>query len=325
MTYKELLDSVSFEEIVPYIEKYHGEKGCLALYKIHYDMLRHLTPNPEDSYYNNATVSHGEPDEDWPEPHLTVHHIEGQIWAGALTMELIIEPDVTEPLAEIAACCLWHTSFYGFTEEQTKAKFESWERHISDEEYQCQQAQKWVKIVNDAGGSVPTEKELMDVPSFQNKVKATKDSMMQEYWNRIGITADFVANNLPSDSDIVGISVADLCRLFYANHYIEYDYRSYCKDENNRADYLIELIDRYEAFEYGILPNALIVLSTSKKYPLLMEEMRVAEHIAEMSKGVIRFIVKTDDTLEQELRMNIAFYEYEEKKTEQYRKLESQK
>ena len=36
MTYKELLDSVSFEEIVPYIEKYHGEKGCLALYKIHY-------------------------------------------------------------------------------------------------------------------------------------------------------------------------------------------------------------------------------------------------------------------------------------------------
>ena len=49
MTYKELLDSVSFEEIVPYIEKYHGSKGCLALYKIHYDMLRHLTPNPEDA------------------------------------------------------------------------------------------------------------------------------------------------------------------------------------------------------------------------------------------------------------------------------------
>ena len=325
MTYKELLDSVSFEEIVPYIEKYHGGKGCLALYKIHYDMLCYLIPNPEDAYYKTATVSHGEQDEDWPEPHLTVNPIEGQIWTGALTMELVIEPDVTEPLAEIVACCLWHTSFYGFTEEQTKAKFESWERHISDEEYQCQQAQKLVKIVNDAGGSVPTEKELMAVPSFQDKVKATKDSMMQVYWNRIGITADFVANNLPSDSDIVGISVADLCRLFFAKHYIEYDYRSYCKDENNRADYLIELIDRYEAFEYGILPNALIVLSTSKKYPLLMEEMRVAEHIAEMSKGVIRFIVKTDDTLEQELRMNIAFYEYEEKKTEQYRKLESQK
>ena len=83
MTYKELLDTVSFEEIVPYIEKYHGSKGCLALYKIHYDMLRHLTPNPEDAYYKTATVSHGEQDEDWPEPHLTVNPIEGQIWAGA--------------------------------------------------------------------------------------------------------------------------------------------------------------------------------------------------------------------------------------------------
>lgn len=136
MTYKELLNSVSFEEIVPYIEKYHGGKGCLALYKIHYDMLCHLTPNPEDAYYKTATVSHGEQDEDWPEPHLTVHPIEGQIWEGALTMDLIIEPDVTESLAEIAACCLWHTSFYGFTEEQTRAKFESWNREISEEEFE---------------------------------------------------------------------------------------------------------------------------------------------------------------------------------------------
>lgn len=323
MTYKELLDSVSFEEIVPFIEKYHGGKGCLALYKIHYDMLCHLTPNPEDAYYKTATVSHGEQDEDWPEPHLTVHPIEGQIWEGALTMELVLESDVTESLAEIAACCLWHTSFYGFTEEQSKAKFESWGRDMTDEVFQRQQAQEWTRKIIATGGNVPTEKELMAVPSFQDKVKGTKDSMMQDYWNRIGITAEFVANNLPSDSDIVGISVAALCRLFFANHYIEYDYRSYCVDENNRADYLIELIDRYEAFEYGILPNALIVLSTSKKYPLLMEEMGVAEHIAEMSKGVIRFIVKTDDALDKELRMNIAFYEYEEKKTEQYRKMES--
>ena len=325
MTYKELLNSVSFEEIVPYIEKYHGGKGCLALYKIHYDMLCHLTPNPEDAYYKTATVSHGEQDEDWPEPHLTVHPIEGQIWEGALTMDLIIEPDVTESLAEIAACCLWHTSFYGFTEEQAKAKVESWNREISEEEFEKQQAKEWGKKIIEAGGNIPSEDELMKIPSFRYKIKASKDSIMQGYWNRISMIAEFVANNLPSDSDIVGISVADLCRLFFANHYIEYDYRSYCKDENNRADYLIELIDRYEAFEYGILPNALIVLSTSKKYPLLMEEMRVAEHIAEMSKGVIRFIVKTDDALEQELRMNIAFYAYEEKKTEQYRKLESQK
>lgn len=109
-----------------------------------------------------------------------------------------------------------------------------------------------------------------------------------------------------------------------SSEYIEYDFKSNCKDWEKRADCIMGLVDHYDTFENGILPNALIVLSTSKKYPLLMEEMRVAEHIAEMSKGVIRFIVKTDDTLEQEIRMNIFFYEYEEKKIEQYGKLELQ-
>ena len=43
MTYKELLHQVSFDEIVPFIKRYHGW-NALALYKIHYDYLRHLTP-----------------------------------------------------------------------------------------------------------------------------------------------------------------------------------------------------------------------------------------------------------------------------------------
>ena len=323
MTYKELLDSVSFEEIVPYIEKYHGGKGCLALYKIHYDMLRHLTPNPEDAYYKSATVSHGEQDEDWPESHLNVHPIEGQIWEGALTMELVIEPDVTESLAEIAACCLWHTSFYGFTEEQTKAKFESWERQITDEEFQLLQAQEWARIIKNAGGRVPSVRDQMIVPSFSNTVKETSDTMMKEYWNRIGMVAEFVADNLPAETDITKYSVEDLCKLFYANHYIEYDYKSYCDDENVRADYMKELIDKYEAFEHGVLNNVIIILSSSRAYPLMMEETRLAAYIAGMANGKNAFIYKIDDSLGKEFRMNIAFYEYEEKENERYGKLES--
>ena len=43
MTLYELLHQVTFDEIVPFIERYHGW-NALALYKIHYDYLRHLTP-----------------------------------------------------------------------------------------------------------------------------------------------------------------------------------------------------------------------------------------------------------------------------------------
>lgn len=320
MTLYELLHQVSFDEIVPFIERYHGW-NALALYKIHYDYLRHLTP--ELGERTTAVVSNGELDESWPEPHLDAHPLEGDLWEHSLAKELIIEPDVKASLAEIAMSCLWHTSFYGFTEEQLKAKFESWHRDMTDEEFQRQQAQERKRKILTAGGNVPAEEEILNIPSFKEKVKNDKELIASEYLNRVGMIAEFISQNLPSSSDIVSLPVEELCKLFYANHYIEYDYRSYCEDEKYRAEYLIELIGRYEAFEHGILPNALIVLSTSKKYPLLMEEMRVAEHIAEMSKGVIRFIVKTDDTLDKELRMNIAFYEYEEKGNEQCRKLES--
>lgn len=308
MTYKELLDSVSFDEIVPYIEKYPGGKGCLALYKIHYDMLCHLTPNPEDAYYKTATVSHGEQDEDWPEPHLTVHPIEGQKWEGALTMELIIEPDVTESLAEIAACCLWHTSFYGFTEKQTRAKFESWNREISEEEFEKQQAKEWGKKIIEAGGNIPSEDELMKTPSFRKAAKNNTKRKQREYWDRIGMIGEFVARNLPSDTDVVNMTVEDLCKLFYSNHYIEYDYNSYSADESVRADYLKELITSYEAFAHGTLDNAVIVLSASKQYPLIMEETSLATYIAEMCTGDSHFIYKVDDTLGRELRLNVAFY-----------------
>lgn len=308
MTYKELLDSVSFDEIVPYIEKYPGGKGCLALYKIHYDMLCHLTPNPEDAYYKTATVSHGEQDEDWPEPHLTVHPIEGQKWEGALTMELIIEPDVTESLAEIAACCLWHTSFYGFTEKQTRAKFESWNREISEEEFEKQQAKEWGKKIIEAGGNIPSEDELMKIPSFRVTAKNNTKRKQREYWDRIGMIGEFVARNLPSDTDVVNMTVEDLCKLFYSNHYIEYDYNSYSADESVRADYLKELITSYEAFAHGTLDNAVIVLSASKQYPLIMEETSLATNIAEMCTGESHFIYKVDDTLGRELRLNVAFY-----------------
>ena len=60
MTLYELLHQVSFDEIVPFIERYQGW-NALALYKIHYDYLRHLTPGLGER--TTAVVSNGELDD----------------------------------------------------------------------------------------------------------------------------------------------------------------------------------------------------------------------------------------------------------------------
>jgi hypothetical protein len=85
MTLYELLHQVSFDEIVPFIKRYHGW-NALALYKIHYDYLRHLTP--ELGERTTAVVSNGELDESWSEPHLDAHPSDILIFALCLLMGL---------------------------------------------------------------------------------------------------------------------------------------------------------------------------------------------------------------------------------------------
>ena len=106
MTYSELLHSVSFDEILPYMEKYHGHTRCTV-----------LIPHREEGDNATATISNAELDYTWEEPHLDGFPLEGDLWEVSLAKELIIAPDVDATPAEIAMCCLWHTSFFGFTPE----------------------------------------------------------------------------------------------------------------------------------------------------------------------------------------------------------------
>lgn len=223
MTLYELLHQVSFDEIVPFIKRYHGW-NALALYKIHYDYLRHLTPELGEE--TTATVSNGELDESWPEPHLAAHPLEGDFWEHSLAKELIIEPDVKASLAEIAMCCLWHTSFWGFTEEQRDERFENldyYSEDMLDHDITRLRAMKVIRAVEAAGGKVPSIKEYLKVRAFYNRIRSkckefkshrkafakagirrssmrsyTRHIIRKEYYNRIWVASDVVRAILKS-------------------------------------------------------------------------------------------------------------------------------
>ena len=44
-----------------------------------------------------------------------------------------------------------------------------------------------------------------------------------------------------------------------------------------------------------------------------MEEMNLVDDIASMCSGSVAIIVKMDDKLEKEMKLSVAFYEYENK------------
>ena len=279
MTLYELLHQVSFDEIVPFIERYHGW-NALALYKIHYDYLRHLTP--ELGEWTTATVSNGELDESWPEPHLDAHPLEGDLWEHSLAKELIIEPDVIASLAEIAMCCLWHTSFWGFTEEQREERFENLDYYAEDmldHDITRLRAMKVIRAIESAGGKVPSIKEYMKVRAFHNKIRSKcmefkshrkvfakagirKRSMRsyarhiirREYYNRIWVTSEVIRAILKSPM----AQAEDLKPLLLCDHMQSYEYKTMTFGSQKRVAWMKELIEKYEASNKPFISRSLV-------------------------------------------------------------------
>ncbi len=143
MTYQELLREVPFEDIVkPFKYMYPEWWHCLDGLRQHYDILLSLVPAelPE-----NEQKAHIEYDKtDWTADTLQPTEdkrfwslsagadIEFYEWEKVIAKELIIADEVTESLAEIAACCLWHSSFDGFTLEQKKKRMNELEKSIEE-------------------------------------------------------------------------------------------------------------------------------------------------------------------------------------------------
>ena len=86
-----------------------------------------------------------------------------------MAKELIIEPDVKASLAEIAMCCLWHTSFYGFTEDQVDDRFESLDFYAEDTLDSDITRLRAKRIIRAVEGKIPSVKEYMKIPAFRTR------------------------------------------------------------------------------------------------------------------------------------------------------------
>ena len=330
MTYKELLHQVSFDEIVPFIKRYHGW-NALALYKIHYDYLRHLTP--ELGERTTATVSNGELDESWPEPHLDAHPLEGDLWEHSLAKELIIEQDVKASLAEIAMCCLWHTSFWGFTEEQRDERFENLDYYAEDmldHDITRLRAMKVIRAIESAGGKVPSIKEYLKVRAFYNRIRSKcmefkshrkvfakagirKRSMRsyarhiirREYYNRIWVTSEVIRAILKSPM----AQAEDLKPLLLCDHMQSYEYKTMAFDSQKRVAWMKELIEKYEAYHMPPLRNCVVCIGTPSAHPFRIEEASIIECIVSRCSGSNLFYIYTDEDLGQDMRVTTVFYD----------------
>ena len=168
MTYKEFLNIVTFEEVAPHIVNMYPEaKDSLGWFKLHYDMLKQMTPKRHDD--SNGDVCHITM-KDWDDgigPHLDAFPMEGDLWEHSLTKEIVLDADVHVTDAEIVACCLWHTSFYGFAKGQKK--------EFANIDFKSKVKELKTIILNN-GGYVPSKRELLPFKK-QEMIEDTKKNV----------------------------------------------------------------------------------------------------------------------------------------------------
>ena len=266
---------------------------------------------------------HGELDESWPEPHLDAHPLEGDLWEHSLAKELIIEPDVKASLAEIAMCCLWHTSFWGFTEEQRDERFKNLDYYAEDmldHDITRLRAMKVIRAIESAGGKVPSIKEYLKVRAFHNKIrskcmefkshrkvfaKAGIRKRSREYYNRIWVTSEVIRAILKSPM----AQTEDLKPLLLCDHMQSYEYKTMAFDSQKRVAWMKELIEKYEAYNIPPLKNCVVCIGTSSAHPFRVEEASIIECIVSRCSGSNLFYIYTDEDLGQDMRVTTVFYD----------------
>ena len=333
MTFKELLDSVSFEGVAPeLVRMYPKVEHDLKWYKIHFDMLRLMTPKLHDDTNSGVcNISMSKWDED-SKPHLDAHPMEGDYWEHSLTKEIIIAPEVKATNEEIAACCIWHTSFYGYVDEQQEEylRFDESDIDIKDRWddyiYNKVWADKYCSIIRRNGGYIPSVRELAPakkqelirlskeyfwcISQSMNKTKRKRlfrREFMAHHYERMMNISRFIVQAIPALSDERNtISIEQLCGLFYADLFSSEVITSFANENTSGARYICDLLEKYD--REPKLDRIVVVLTTGEYHTEMTEDEK---NLCEILVGDCKssdILLVTDPSLDRQVRINYATF-----------------
>lgn len=275
MTVKELLESVSFDDMVPYLlEIRFDEQYSMSLFKNHYDWLRTLEPKPVSDNDENCYVFLDDQAIDFIFFNPEIEY--------ALSEEIEFESGIKSSNAELAAYCLNATTNLDSSSPLLQQYLINESRDYCSLSY-CDTFDKlncYRKLVSNKfdyikknGGYTPRIGELTQQYRKELKKKATqkmsifngkrkiarlkrigefRKKLMEEFYFDMWIIGSFIERAIPFLSDARNkIDIKQLCRLFFTDGICVGNYTSYTDDKTDSAENLIELIEKYDALVYS--------------------------------------------------------------------------
>lgn len=120
MTVKELIMSVTFEDLLPILKESESDHlDNIYAFREAYDILRNMEPNTdyqgEVIISCNTKVNH---------QIINICHLDDDVWENELAKEINFKGDSKPDMREVAIRCLWELTFYGFSPSQRISTFD---------------------------------------------------------------------------------------------------------------------------------------------------------------------------------------------------------
>ena len=333
MKLQEFLHSIDFKGVALAFERmYPEDKHMLPFLKCHFDILYHMTPVYDENANSQECRISLYYDELVNKTYLSAYPLEGDKWSASLCKEVIIEPEVIATKEEIVACCLWHTSFYGYTEEQlaetakdfsvyrdkTELEFSLFEldnslaelKRIGYENISLPSYEVVKRIVKRRANHTYNNWKRKHIKKQVRNRLFRKEFLKTAYYQYLNSIARFIIDVWTSGTE--NINLEEICKLFGSKRFVAYSYKSYSYGKCDSSDYLKELLFNFNGIDKDYIFSNVTICFTKPVNNLNLsdKEKDLCQAIYSLCPhGINKTVVKSDVILGRESNILVGFYE----------------
>jgi hypothetical protein len=276
MKLHELLSRVTFDDLVPTLNTIIIKENQLPYFKMAFDELRMMAP----------TINDDDIDVEMAESYIYVDGCQDN-WANVLGKNIIFDDDLQITVQVLAAHILWEITFFGFSEEEMKANIGRTygdESHTPDNTYRRKiqniEDRQWKNYSRGAQWEISDGQkfifhdiamEVFKRREKRNRAKRMRDARQERQIQRL--------RKLAVREEVICKAVATGCISREQVKYImnvqygdEHTYSSRTNTSEDRAQYIIELIDKYSDIDFSKYDSITAIATTSPEHPFSKEE-----------------------------------------------------
>lgn len=285
MTVKELFMSVSFDELLPFLEEWESDHlDNIYAFREAYDILRNMEPNP--NYQGEVIISCNIEND-----HQTIEIIRSNddVWENELSKEIVFKDGNQIDIREIAMRCLWEMTFYGFSPTDRNNTFDKmFNGHKPTRRYEIaleklkesiwkHQTPRRLRYKDKNGRRLikydQSRKSLFDLKMNRSKRKRKYRQEKREKYLKIMSARETLISILSAPGS--SFSYKEVNFLFKIKHGCRYCYNSVTNEGENRLDYIFESMNKYQQLDWGRYDSAIVFISIPSEYPVDETEMDV--------------------------------------------------